>query len=978
MQPDLFKSRANYLTNKRFLAMIALRDANFNIIFEFAYLNWSMKRYRDILLLLVYILIYNYGGLAQTQPDSYEYYLSLYDQARAAQVLDDSLEVLHTDTLSDHVFLWLRSALLWSWTDSLKRAGLRHQEWKERLKTRPASPVELADEAFYQAILLQNKQDYHGAIDSLIQSVYARPIKSRLDSILLADTYSTIAAMYKKLKDLPESRKYYDQSVNLDRILKRDKALATNLLNLSEILSDINPQNHKADTVLSQAVTLAESLGDPAYLAAGYNQLGVLASRRALHHQALIYFKKSLDIKISYLTTNSPGLEISWNNVAYQFFLLKNPDSAGYYFSQALEYARHTKQNLAPFYMNLGIVNARAKHFPIALDYIQHAIAQFDTLVSPTDISDNPVNLVQSPDLAEYLGVKSNALYRYALETGNLQDLKLGMATSLVALNMLDTLRFLRSFDSKALFAGQMRDYYLIALRLSLDLYHRTGNEVYLEQALNLSGRNKAALLNEFIRMDEARSAISKSATWILKEDSIKLHISRLESAIANIENKKVSSNRLITLNKKLLQSEESLKRLSIRIKQQHPEYYQTVYERKGYQSEELQNCLSPEQSLIEYTIDGNNLIIFHLTRQHLTCHQLSLPDLFFNSIDSLLANLTPIISNRICRNYVTAAYRLYQYLLAPVADEINGKQLYIIPDNQLGIIPFETLVQDTTGYQLADFRYLNYLNRHYTFTYLNSQEQLIRISEKKQIQVFNRVYGFAPFVDQGFDLAFKHFPRLKYSGVELRKIAAIFRSRDYLGSKATEARFRQALNRKAILHLSSHAILSEKNPKITRLLFYPSDKDYEFYFFELLGLHIQSPLVVLNACNTGSGKIQSGEGVFSMARGFQFAGVNSLISTLWQVEDRSSSIIIESFYKHLKSGFSKSEALRVAKNAYLIQADASYASPFFWAGQILIGDDHPMKYQPFPRKTLWILFALGGVFLLLILIKKILDLHSK
>ena len=64
------------------------------------------------------------------------------------------------------------------------------------------------------------------------------------------------------------------------------------------------------------------------------------------------------------------------------------------------------------------------------------------------------------------------------------------------------------------------------------------------------------------------------------------------------------------------------------------------------------------------------------------------------------------------------------------------------------------------------------------------------------------------------------------------------------------------------------------------------------------------APLVVLSACNTTTGEIQTGEGVMSLARGFFYGGTQSTVSSLWQIDDRATNIIIEVFYKNLKNVF--------------------------------------------------------------------------
>ena len=96
--------------------------------------------------------------------------------------------------------------------------------------------------------------------------------------------------------------------------------------------------------------------------------------------------------------------------------------------------------------------------------------------------------------------------------------------------------------------------------------------------------------------------------------------------------------------------------------------------------------------------------------------------------------------------------------------------------------------------------------------------------------------------------------------------------------------------------------------------------------------------MVVLSACNTGTGELQRGEGVISLARGFAFAGAKSIISTLWSVNDKSTEVLMSSFYKHLKSGMKKDEALRKAKQDYR-RNPKNDAHPFYWAAFIPSGD---------------------------------------
>jgi len=101
--------------------------------------------------------------------------------------------------------------------------------------------------------------------------------------------------------------------------------------------------------------------------------------------------------------------------------------------------------------------------------------------------------------------------------------------------------------------------------------------------------------------------------------------------------------------------------------------------------------------------------------------------------------------------------------------------------------------------------------------------------------------------------------------------------------------------------------------------------------------------MAVLSACNSGTGEMKKGEGMMSLARGFIYAGCPSIVMTLWQVTDKSSSELMTSFYKYLKRGKSKQEAMRLAKIDYLEKADDLTSNPYFWSGFVVLGDGSPI-----------------------------------
>jgi len=104
---------------------------------------------------------------------------------------------------------------------------------------------------------------------------------------------------------------------------------------------------------------------------------------------------------------------------------------------------------------------------------------------------------------------------------------------------------------------------------------------------------------------------------------------------------------------------------------------------------------------------------------------------------------------------------------------------------------------------------------------------------------------------------------------------------------------------------------------------------------------------------------------MMSMARGFIYAGCPSIVMTLWQVSDQSSSELMGSFYKYLKKGKNKKSALRQAKMDYIQSADKLKSNPYFWSAFMMVGDNSPL-YKSSPIVYLSIII-LGFILLVLV-----------
>ncbi|HEX5757762.1 MAG TPA: CHAT domain-containing tetratricopeptide repeat protein [Thermoanaerobaculia bacterium] len=167
---------------------------------------------------------------------------------------------------------------------------------------------------------------------------------------------------------------------------------------------------------------------------------------------------------------------------------------------------------------------------------------------------------------------------------------------------------------------------------------------------------------------------------------------------------------------------------------------------------------------------------------------------------------------------------------------------------------------------------------------------------------------------------------------------------------QATEARVRAALGGKRFVHLGTHGFVDEKQSELFAGLAlspppsrpWPAEDDGLLQLHEIYDLELGAELAVLSACRTHAGAIVEGEGVFALSRGFLAAGSRRVVASLWQVEERSTAVLMDSFFRAVLSDYRAgrpirySAALRDAKRE--VRRRPQWSRPFFWAPFVLTG----------------------------------------
>jgi CHAT domain-containing protein len=319
-----------------------------------------------------------------------------------------------------------------------------------------------------------------------------------------------------------------------------------------------------------------------------------------------------------------------------------------------------------------------------------------------------------------------------------------------------------------------------------------------------------------------------------------------------------------------------------------------------------------------------------------------------------LLREFRRAISGRDGVSYAQTGHDLYQLLLAPVESRTNGKDLIIIPDGPLSVVPFDALLERRVNPQGDSGGALPYVLRDHAVSYAYSATVLLQGLRRNIERPADAFVGFAPGFAETADRAQSVRP-LPASRQEVTNVREMFddragffggwfsdRSRIYVGADATAGRVKSAgLERYRYVHLATHAVVDENHPALSRLLFAAENGSADYGVLTLgdvYNLRLTADLVVLSACDTGRGEIARGEGIIGLTRGFLYAGASSLLVSLWPVSDEATARLMLDFYTELLKGQTKARALREAKLRSLTR-NPEHAKPFYWSSFVLVGD---------------------------------------
>lgn len=490
------------------------------------------------------------------------------------------------------------------------------------------------------------------------------------------------------------------------------------------------------------------------------------------------------------------------------------------------------------------------------------------------------------------------------------------------------------------------------------ELYELTGDSKYSRQAYLFAEKNKANhLISNFnVRTDNPYNVPD---SIYAKEKQLDLAISELETLMQDMEYSDYAGEGAEEgqYEAQLAQRREELLMLRDYIRQEHPGYFDLKFSHDYLTLEQTRaKLLGKNDLLISYHFDeyDSAIYVFQVDQDDFRFDKVPFGKAFIEQLESFQQQLqNPGVGEQYFNEYVSNIEKLSQKLLPGLSHWKQYESIVFIPEDVLSAFPFELLAK-TIQEQPKSFRDINYLIKDYNIRYGISATILNRQLGTEHLETNNKILAMAPFGNEG-DLAGPREPdslrsalgMLPHSLSEVQSISRYFASELLLGQQATEEKFRTEVDQGySVVHLATHGQLSRENIFST-LIFSAFDTDSVndglLSIREVMEMSIPAELVVLSACNSGTGAVMPGEGIVSLAQGFFYAGAQSLVMTFWTANDQSSATLMEAFYQNLADGQRKSEALRNAKIDYLAQADELMTHPYYWAHFVMNGNDRPL-----------------------------------
>ena len=614
------------------------------------------------------------------------------------------------------------------------------------------------------------------------------------------------------------------------------------------------------------------------------------------------------------------------------------------------------------------------------LDHIQTAMRSLDRSFTSEDYFDSPSisNPVNEYSLYQLIATKANLFNSLFDKTGDVELLKKSHETYLKMDSLGNELRNeLYSEYTKIELARSYKDDATHSMIVSERLNQLEPHFEYKSAVFAQMEKNRyAKIYSNQSRVNQIKSTGLPDSLY----DYESMLLSRIEEVRSELglEIRSLKRDSLAELVFEIEREYESFQNI---IEEKYPNYFMVNYG-EMIALNEIQTRLDPITQIIEYFWADSILFALSFTQKESILRKIPLTDSLKMNLNWFLKR---IAAKRLDSDdlYVDMGYQtfanvgtyLFNELLEPLLFR-RMKRIIISQDGLLSFLPFEALVSESSP---NTWRNAPYLIREYDFQYTYSSNLLFGgtdLDVKSDPHILAMAYSqhenseLNDALSMYNDVFRNELVEIPGSSFEVDAIEDLFDLgifKVFKGENATETVFKSNAAKYDIIHLATHGFGGIED--LGSSLHFKSENDQEndgrLFSYELYDLDMHKVrLAVMSGCESGIGKEMRGEGIFSVARGFAYAGCRSTVMSLWNVKDKMTAKLMRSFYANLKKGIPIHKSLGRAKIEYMESAEIDIqASPYYWSGFIFSGESKPVVSRT-DRSTWWVA-VLSIVFLL-------------
>ncbi|MCD6596829.1 MAG: CHAT domain-containing protein, partial [Bacteroidales bacterium] len=759
--------------------------------------------------------------------------------------------------------------------------------------------------------------------------------QSQNDFLNLSHTYNSMGLIYKRFHDLKRALEYFRKSMEL-RKRYAPQWVPYVSVNIGEMYNEYG----NADSAFiwfqnTLKILNEQGVQENLLYSAIYSSISVILAKQDDFEPAIKSIDKCLEIRSRYFKTDDIQYAKFLQIKAEILIRFKELSDAKIILEQLKEIYldnSNSPQIISRYHKIMASFLKAENKIPEAIKEYQKSI-----IILSRDFEDMDINHL--PDKNDFFYGKDKLLYIIIQKTILINDLYMETGDSQYLRSVTDhynfSLRLINMMidDQSGMLSisDLFKDYshlYETAIKAAVSL-----NELYPDEKnyRNISSYMEASRMNHTKVLYRLNQVINYGGI----PDSIVHRKAELESMIASSRIDSIDESGNLSEKFRMEQELDKIQFL-LKNKNRNTDLIHTIDFDLLRQS---QRKLNRKKIILQYYFGEEKLYLLATTKLSNKFLSLSWTQREKQDLDNFIRQLKVPDYNS---GMVDLNKRVYHSLGLDSVLTADVREIVVIPDRELYFIPFDALKDDGNNFIIS--KYTIYTENSLFFMNANENRADKSIS----------LLGLAPFAEDGTEsvtpdavrgynsMDFYPLPGTKNEVEKIQKLmGGIIRT----GSSATEEFFRENAKDSEIIHLSSHSYLDDTDPLFNSIIFAPGpDKDDGYlHTHEIYGLNLAADLVTLSACNTGVGSYLDGEGMISLATGFRSAGVKSIVMSLWNLPDDSTSEVMIKFYSYLKAGRKKADALRLAKLEYLKNADQNESSPYFWAAPVLIGANSPV-----------------------------------